>query len=250
MKATIRQATSRGSIPERRSAQAVSATPPAPAVANRRVASHAGHRDLVALAPADPHLPPHEHRLEEHHVARERQRLEDHADRDPPRVAPLDPVAPSCPRRSSCGSTKYRKPTPRARTARGDERRRVSAHARHRLPAARPWARPRASRRAARAPSRSRLLAPRLPCSCARPVQTASCAIASSAATAPDAQLVAPGAANGAQPAHGSGRAPRPRSGPRRSARPDTPARSRASPRTPNRAHRPPVPPRRAGAQP
>ena len=39
MKATIRQATRRGSIPERRSAQAVSATPPAPAAANSRVAA-------------------------------------------------------------------------------------------------------------------------------------------------------------------------------------------------------------------
>ena len=39
MNATIRQATSRGSIPERRSAHAVSATPPAPAAANRRVAA-------------------------------------------------------------------------------------------------------------------------------------------------------------------------------------------------------------------
>ena len=38
MNATIRQATMRGSIPERRSAQAVSAMPPAPAAANRRVA--------------------------------------------------------------------------------------------------------------------------------------------------------------------------------------------------------------------
>ena len=39
MKATIRQATSRGAMPERRSAQAVSAMPPAPPAANRRVAT-------------------------------------------------------------------------------------------------------------------------------------------------------------------------------------------------------------------
>ena len=39
MKATIRQATSRGGIPERRSAHAVRAMPPAPAAANRRVAT-------------------------------------------------------------------------------------------------------------------------------------------------------------------------------------------------------------------
>ena len=39
MNATIRQATSRDSIPERRSAHAVSAMPPAPAAANRRVAT-------------------------------------------------------------------------------------------------------------------------------------------------------------------------------------------------------------------
>ena len=39
MKAIMRQATIRGSSPERRSAQAVSATPPAPAEANRRVAA-------------------------------------------------------------------------------------------------------------------------------------------------------------------------------------------------------------------
>ena len=37
--ATIREATIRGSIPERRTAHAVNATPPAPAVANRRVAA-------------------------------------------------------------------------------------------------------------------------------------------------------------------------------------------------------------------
>ena len=37
--ATIREATRRGGMPERRSAQAVSATPPAPAAANSRVAS-------------------------------------------------------------------------------------------------------------------------------------------------------------------------------------------------------------------
>ena len=35
----MRQATTRRSIPERRSAHAVSATPPAPAAANRRVAA-------------------------------------------------------------------------------------------------------------------------------------------------------------------------------------------------------------------
>jgi hypothetical protein len=39
MKATIRDATVRRFIPERRSAQTVSATPPAPAVANSRVAA-------------------------------------------------------------------------------------------------------------------------------------------------------------------------------------------------------------------
>ncbi len=39
MNATIRHATSRGAIPERRSAHAVSAMPPAPAAANRRVAT-------------------------------------------------------------------------------------------------------------------------------------------------------------------------------------------------------------------
>ena len=39
MKATIRQATTRGSIPERPSAQTVSAIPPAPAEANSRVAA-------------------------------------------------------------------------------------------------------------------------------------------------------------------------------------------------------------------
>ena len=39
MNATIRQATRRGSMPERRSAHAVSATPPAPAAANSRVAA-------------------------------------------------------------------------------------------------------------------------------------------------------------------------------------------------------------------
>ena len=39
MKAIIRQATMRGSIPERRSAHAVSAMPPAPAEANSRVAA-------------------------------------------------------------------------------------------------------------------------------------------------------------------------------------------------------------------
>ena len=39
MKAIIRQATIRGSSPERRSAQAVSAIPPAPAEANSRVAA-------------------------------------------------------------------------------------------------------------------------------------------------------------------------------------------------------------------
>ena len=39
MNATIRQATSLGAMPERRNAQAVSATPPAPAAANRRVAT-------------------------------------------------------------------------------------------------------------------------------------------------------------------------------------------------------------------
>ena len=37
--AIIRQATIRGSIPERRSAQAVSAMPPAPPAANSRVAA-------------------------------------------------------------------------------------------------------------------------------------------------------------------------------------------------------------------
>ena len=40
MKAIIRQATIRASRPDRRSAQAVSATPPAPAEANRRVAAN------------------------------------------------------------------------------------------------------------------------------------------------------------------------------------------------------------------
>ena len=35
----MRSATTRASIPERRSAQAVSAMPPAPAAANRRVAA-------------------------------------------------------------------------------------------------------------------------------------------------------------------------------------------------------------------
>ncbi len=39
MNATIRQATSRGSIPDLRSAHAVSATPPAPAAANSLVAA-------------------------------------------------------------------------------------------------------------------------------------------------------------------------------------------------------------------
>ena len=39
MNAIIRQATIRGSIPERRTAQAVSAIPPAPADANSRVAA-------------------------------------------------------------------------------------------------------------------------------------------------------------------------------------------------------------------
>ena len=39
MKATMRQATIRGAMPERRSAHAVSATPPAPAAANSRVAA-------------------------------------------------------------------------------------------------------------------------------------------------------------------------------------------------------------------
>ena len=39
MNATIRQATRRGLMPERRNAHAVSATPPAPAAANRRVAT-------------------------------------------------------------------------------------------------------------------------------------------------------------------------------------------------------------------
>ncbi len=38
-KATIRCATSRLSMPERRSAHAVTATPPAPPAANRRVAA-------------------------------------------------------------------------------------------------------------------------------------------------------------------------------------------------------------------
>ena len=39
MNATIRQATTRRSIPDLRSAQAVSATPPLPAAANSRVAA-------------------------------------------------------------------------------------------------------------------------------------------------------------------------------------------------------------------
>ena len=39
MNATMRQATIRRGIPERRTAQAVSAMPPAPAAANRRVAT-------------------------------------------------------------------------------------------------------------------------------------------------------------------------------------------------------------------
>ena len=39
MNATIRQATTRGAMPERRSAQAVSAMPPAPPAANRRDAA-------------------------------------------------------------------------------------------------------------------------------------------------------------------------------------------------------------------
>ena len=39
MNAIIRHATIRASIPERRSAQAVSAMPPAPAAANSRVAA-------------------------------------------------------------------------------------------------------------------------------------------------------------------------------------------------------------------
>src|ERR1019366_9402590 len=39
MKATMRHATNRGSMPERRSDHAVSATPPAPAAANSRVAT-------------------------------------------------------------------------------------------------------------------------------------------------------------------------------------------------------------------
>ena len=49
----MRQATTLASIPERRSAHAVSATPPAPAAANRRVAATPGHGDLVARAPVD-----------------------------------------------------------------------------------------------------------------------------------------------------------------------------------------------------
>ena len=39
MNATMREATRRRSMPERRSAHAVSAIPPAPAAANRRVAA-------------------------------------------------------------------------------------------------------------------------------------------------------------------------------------------------------------------
>ena len=44
-------------MPERRSAHAVSATPPAPAGGEQPRGRQAGHRDLVALAPVDPRSP-------------------------------------------------------------------------------------------------------------------------------------------------------------------------------------------------
>ena len=237
----MRQATSRGSIPERRSAHAVSATPPAPAAANRRVAASAGHRDLIALEPADAALPAHEHGAEQHDVAGERQQLEHHADRDPPAVAALDAVHRRADARELRQHEVEERRRPSARTRRSAiARRRVTDDARHLLVVRRLRLGPRP--RGCSAPA---LLAHAHAPRCC----LASCAIASSVATAA-AMRSASGAARGAEPPHRHRSAPRRRAGPRRSARRGTPARTRASPRRRSRARPRPVPPRRAEARP
>ena len=92
MKAIIRQAAIRRSMPERRSAQAVSAIPAAPPEASSRVAARPGHRDLIALAPVDPALAADEHGSEQRDVAEKRACLEQRGQREPPAVAALDAI--------------------------------------------------------------------------------------------------------------------------------------------------------------
>ena len=88
----MRDATRRRSIPERRSAHAVSAMPPAPAAANRRVAASPASRDLVAGVPADARGAVDEDGAEQRDVAAERADLEHRRAAEPPAVALAQPL--------------------------------------------------------------------------------------------------------------------------------------------------------------
>ena len=95
MKVVMRAATSRRSMPERRIAHAVSAMPPAPAVANSRVAAWPARlisvlaRSLMRAAVVAPDG------VEEHDVAEEGEDLEERGERQPAPVAVGDALPES-----------------------------------------------------------------------------------------------------------------------------------------------------------